>query len=171
VAWRFVGAVMPDGTSAEQTTTVPIEVTEAGDAEAAVVALVNLYAERLDAGDFDGVAALFARAVWRSAQHPAGLRGAEAVRRVYDGVQLHDGTPRTKHVLSNLVVEVDASMRAVKARCSFTVLQAVDDGPPRLLLAGRYHDAFAWDESSWHFIERVTLVDLVGDLTRHFRPE
>ena len=52
----------------------------------AVTALVHAYAERLDAGDLDGVAQLFARARWRSPQHPDGLRGAAAVRRVYDGV-------------------------------------------------------------------------------------
>ena len=76
------------------------------DAVEAVTALVHAYAERLDAGDLDGVARLFDRAVWRSPQHPEGLRGVEAVRRVYDGVRLYDGSPRTKHVISNLVVEV-----------------------------------------------------------------
>jgi len=92
----------------------------------AVTALVHAYAERLDAGDLDGVARLFDRAVWRSPEHPEGLRGAEAVRRVYDGVRLYDGSPRTKHVISNLVVEVDERRGRARSRCSFTVIHGVD---------------------------------------------
>jgi 3-phenylpropionate/cinnamic acid dioxygenase small subunit len=137
----------------------------------AVTALVHAYAELLDAGDLDGVARLFDRAVWRSPQHPNGLRGVEAVRRVYDGVRLYDGSPRTKHVISNLVVEVDERAGAARARCSFTVLHAVDARSSQPILTGRYHDAFACDDTGWHFTERATLVDLTGDLSGHFREE
>ena len=135
-----------------------------------MTALVHAYAERLDAGDLDGVARLFDRAVWRSPQHPDGLRGAEAVRRVYDGVRLYDGSPRTKHVISHLVVEVDADDGAgsASARCSFTVLHAVGAGAARPILSGRYHDTFACDGTAWHFTGRTTLVDLVGDVSGHF---
>ena len=137
----------------------------------ALTALVHAYAERLDAGDLDGVARLFDRAVWRSPQHPEGLRGAEAVRRVYDGVRLYDGSPRTKHVISNLVVEVDERRGRARSRCSFTVIHGVDARSPRPILSGRYHDAFARDAAglAWHFTERATVVDLVGDLGSHFR--
>ena len=143
--------------------------TQGVDDAASVTALVHRYAELLDAGDLEGVAQLFARAVWRSRQHSDGLRGVEAVRRVYDGVHLYDGSPRTKHAISNLVVEVDAPARTASARCSFTVLQAVDSHTLQPILAGRYHDAFARDDGGWYFTERVTLVDLAGDLGRHFR--
>jgi hypothetical protein len=162
---------MPDGTSMEETTTVRAE--GSGDVAgrddvAAVASLVHRYAELLDMGDLDGVARLFARAVWRSRQHPNGLRGAEAVRRVFDAVHLYEGSPRTMHVLSNLVIEIDQPTRTASTRCAFTVLQAVDTQPPRPILAGRYHDAFACDDDGWYFTERLTLVDLPGDLTRHF---
>ena len=143
------------------------------DGVEAVTALVHAYAELLDAGDLDGVARLFDRAVWRSPEHPEGLRGAEAVRRVYDGVRLYDGSPRTKHVISNLVVEVDERSGSASSRCSFTVLHGVDDRLPQPILSGRYHDAFARgtgdDGTEWYFTERATLVDLVGDLRGHFR--
>jgi hypothetical protein len=144
---------------------------EGGPVEA-VTALVHAYAERLDAGDLDGVARLFDRAVWRSPQHPEGLRGVEAVRRVYDGVRLYDGSPCTKHVLSNLVVEVDEGARSAASRCSFTVLHGAEGRSVRPILSGRYHDAFARDAggdgAGWQFTERVTLVDLVGDVSGHF---
>lgn len=141
----------------------------------AVTALVHAYAELLDAGDLDGVARLFARAVWRSPQHPEGRQGIEAVRRVYDGVRLYDGSPRTKHVISNLVVEVDDGAGSASSRCSFTVLHGVETGSARPILSGRYNDAFARDHgddaAGWHFTERATLVDLVGDVSGHFRQD
>jgi hypothetical protein len=98
------------------------------------------------------------------------LRGAQAVRRVYDGVRLYDGSPGTKHVISNLVVEVDEPGGSASSRCSFTVLQGPDARSPRPILSGRYHDAFARDDDGtrWHFTERATLVDLVGDIRGHF---
>ena len=75
--------------------------------EAAIRGLLDAYCERLDAGNFDGVAELFRHGVFRS---PRGtnLEGAAAVRSQYDAVLLYDdGTPRTKHVLGTVIVEVD----------------------------------------------------------------
>jgi 3-phenylpropionate/cinnamic acid dioxygenase small subunit len=138
----------------------------------AVTALVHAYAELLDAGDLDGVARLFDRAVWRSPQHPEGLRGVEAIRRVYAGVRLYDGSPRTKHLISNLVVDVDEGAGSASSQCSFTVLHGVDMLSAQPVLGGRYRDAFARDPgddgAGWHFTERATLVDLTGELSGHF---
>jgi len=50
----------------------------------AVRALVVAYAERLDAGDLDGVAALFEHAVVRTARTATELVGRDAVRGMYD---------------------------------------------------------------------------------------
>jgi 3-phenylpropionate/cinnamic acid dioxygenase small subunit len=136
----------------------------------AVAALVHAYAERLDAGDLDGVAALFADAVWRSSARPDGVRGVAAVRRLYDDVLLYDGVPCTKHVITNLVVAPDPDVDRMTARSYFTVLQARPDLPLQPIIAGRYHDAFARDDvRGWHFAERLILPDLVGDLSRHLR--
>ncbi|HZP31114.1 MAG TPA: nuclear transport factor 2 family protein [Acidimicrobiia bacterium] len=135
--------------------------------EDAVAALVVEYASRLDAGDLDGVAALFAHGAFRS---PAGtnLVGAEAVRRLYDPViRYADGTPRTKHVLGNLDVTVDHSAATATARCAFVVLQAVPGFPLQPVLSGRYHDSFAKVDGEWCYLERMVLPDLNGDLSRH----
>src|SRR5258705_3677213 len=90
----------------------------------AIAALVYGSAERIDAGDLDGVAALFAGAVYRSEQGGR-YEGAEAVVAVLrKRVKLHDdGTPRTKHVTTNLVIDVDATAGAALARSYFTVFQ------------------------------------------------
>ncbi len=134
----------------------------------AITALVMAYAERLDLGDLDGVAALFAHATWRSPGRVEPLRGTAAVRRAYDGVLLYDGVPSTRHLVTNLVVEVVAPDRAT-ARSVFTVLQARPDFPLQAIISGRYHDAFERADGDWRFADRLILPDLIGDLSRHLR--
>jgi len=135
--------------------------------EQAIRGLVLAYCERLDAGDFDGVAALFARGAFRS---PAGtdLVGPDAVRRMYDPViRYDDGTPRTKHVLGTVIVTVAAAAGVATARSHFTVFQQADDLPLRPVLSGRYHDRFVRADGAWWLEERMVRPDLEGDLTRH----
>jgi 3-phenylpropionate/cinnamic acid dioxygenase small subunit len=133
----------------------------------AIENLLYMYAERMDAGDFSGVAALFHGATYGPAGGPmlSGCAEMEAVLRAM--VQLHDGSPATKHVTTNVIVEVDAAGRGATARSYFTVLQALADLPLQVIVAGRYHDRFVRDESGWRFAERVVWMDLTGDLSRH----
>lgn len=137
--------------------------------EHAVTALIHFYAELLDRGDLDGVAALFAHATWRSAGRKEVLRGVDQVRRAYDGVILYDGVPCTKHVISNVTVVCDGS-RVASARSYFTVLQARPDLALQPIIAGRYHDEFEKIDGEWQFSDRLIIPDLVGDLSRHMQP-
>jgi 3-phenylpropionate/cinnamic acid dioxygenase small subunit len=140
------------------------------DDATAITALIHAYAELLDAGDLDGVAALFEDATWGSPGRGEPLRGAAQVRRGYDGVILHeDGTPATKHVISNVTIDVDEANGTATARSYFTVLQALPDFPLQPIIAGRYHDRFGRVEGRWRFTERVIVPDLLGDLSRHLR--
>jgi hypothetical protein len=140
----------------------------AADARDAIAALIFTYAERIDAGDLAGVAALFAGATYRSAQGGS-YSGSAAILDVLSRVViLHgDGTPRTKHVTTNLVVELDDA--GASARSYFTVLQAVDGLPLQTIVAGRYHDRFVRDAGVWRFADRLIFMDLIGDLSRHLR--
>ena len=139
-------------------------------AQGAIAALIYEYAERIDAGDLAGVAALFAQATYRSRQGGA-YRGRDAVLAVLgERVILYpDGTPRTKHVTTNLVIERDAAAATATARSYFTVYQQVEGGPLQAIVAGRYHDRFVRDGGTWCFADRLIHVDLVGDLSRHLR--
>lgn len=134
------------------------------DAEA-IRALIAAYGARIDGGDLDGVAALFAHATWRSGGRV--LTGSSEVRSAYDDVILYEGIPRTQHVMSNVVVHVDGD--AATAQCSFTVFQAGDGFPLQAVLAGRYHDTLARTTAGWEFRDRVIHADLLGDLSRHMR--
>ena len=132
-----------------------------------ITALIHEYAFRLDRGDLDGVAALFADAELRSTRHDRVLRGAAEARTLYDPVILHDdGTPRTMHQLTN--VTVDVSGPAAAARSYFTVLQVTGQGL-HPILAGEYRDRFALVDGRWQFTERIFDPRLFGDLSGHMR--
>lgn len=137
--------------------------------ESAITRLIFAYAERLDLGDFAGVAALFEHATYRSS---AGghYGGAAAVLEVLDRlVERYDGIPRTKHVITNVTVELDETERTATTRSYFTVLQATEGLPLQAVICGRYHDSFARVDGVWRFSDRMILVDLIGDLSKHVR--
>jgi 3-phenylpropionate/cinnamic acid dioxygenase small subunit len=133
------------------------------EARDAIAALVYAYAERIDGGDFEGVAELLADAEVTAEGTDRRWRGRDEVLRRHA-----DGTPRTKHVTTNLVVDVDEISGTATARSYYTVLQAV---PGELALqpivAGRYRDRFERVRGSWRFAGRHLVVDLVGDLGHH----
>jgi len=136
----------------------------------AISALIFTYAERLDAGDLPGVAALFEAATYGSAQGERRVGSAAVLAALSRKVQLHaDGTPRTKHVTTNLIIEVDETGAAASARSYFTVLQARPELPLQVIIAGRYHDRFARIDGTWAFTDRLIFVDLVGDLRFHLK--
>jgi ketosteroid isomerase-like protein len=141
-----------------------------GESRDEIAALVFAYAERIDGGDFAGVADLLADAEITAEGTDRRWRGRDEVRRLYEsGTRRHaDGTPRTKHVTTNLVVDVDEAAGRATARSYYTVLQAV---PGELALqpivAGRYRDRFERADGQWRFSGRHMVVDLVGELGHH----
>jgi 3-phenylpropionate/cinnamic acid dioxygenase small subunit len=134
-----------------------------------IAALVYRYAELLDAGDFDGVVALFADATWRSDITGAVLRTPEEIRAVYDRIALYDGTPKTRHLMNNLIIDLVDGEDEATGRCYYTVLQGLEPGAPiQTILAGRYVDRYRRGPDGWHFADRLFIVDLGGDQSRHF---
>lgn len=130
--------------------------------------LLYTYAERIDAGDLDGVADLFAHG--RIVAAPgAVMEGRDAVRALYTSSTrlLDDGTPRTKHVTTNAIVEVDEDAGTATCRSSFTVLQATDELPLQPIITGRYRDTFHRLDGEWWFDTREMVVDQTGDLSHH----
>ena len=134
-----------------------------------ITALIHAYAARLDAGDLDGVAALFEHATWRSDATRAVLRGTDQVRAVYDRVHLYEGSPRTKHLITNLCIDMEPGADSAGADCYFTVLQGIVPGEPiQTILSGRYEDRFERVSGTWRFSDRLIIVDLAGDQRKHF---
>jgi ketosteroid isomerase-like protein len=142
----------------------------ADQARDVIAALVYAYAERIDGGDFEGVADLLADAEVTAEGTDRRWRGRDEVLRLYEsGTRRHaDGTPRTKHVTTNLVVDVDEAAGTATARSYYTVLQAVPGALAlQPIVAGRYRDRFERVDGRWRFAGRHMVVDLVGDLGHH----
>ncbi|MDN4175526.1 nuclear transport factor 2 family protein [Nocardioides sp. SOB77] len=134
------------------------------DSARAIENLLYRYAELIDAGDLDGVAALF--------EHGSvmGQHGPAAVRELYAATtRIHEpaGTPLTHHVVTNPIVEVDESAGTAGCRSRFTVLQATDALPLQPVAAGRYVDTFTRVDGRWWFASRTMHLDLTGDLSQH----
>ena len=141
-------------------------------AYAAIARLVFGYADRLDAGDLAGMAAFFHRARLRTASgEGATFTGAAEVLAAFDGSvqRFEDGTPSTKHVTTNLIVDADEEAGTASARSYFTVLQSRPDLPLQPIVAGRYEDSFARDGEGWYFTDRLIIIEHVGDVSRHLR--
>lgn len=137
--------------------------------ETAIANLVYRYAELIDAGDFEGAAALFSHA--RIKVGPREI-GADEVLKLWRGsiILYDDGTPRTKHVITNPIIEVDEATGRASCRSYYTVMQQVADGPLEAVICGRYHDIFERMAGQWRFAYRdYSLHDLPGDMSRHSR--
>src|SRR4051794_30903829 len=137
----------------------------------AVAELIYTYAERLDGGDFEALADLFANAELTTEGMDIVSRGREEVLATYTNWTRRypdDGTPKTKHVMTNLIVDVDEGNGTAASRSYFTVLQAVP-GVLSLqpIVAGRYRDRFECVDGVWRFTSMHIIIDLMGDLSQH----
>jgi len=144
----------------------------AADSAREIENLLYTYAERIDAGDFDGVAALFrhGRICGREGGPPETVfEGEVAVRKLYGfSTRLYDdGTPKSKHLTTNVIVEVDEEAGTASARSYYTVLQATDELPLQPIITGRYRDTFHVVDGQWWFDTRTMYIDQVGDLSHH----
>lgn len=136
----------------------------------AIKNLVYSYAELLDTGDIEGLARLFTGATLRTSGSSDELRGAAAVQRlIEDSVHLYGGIPGTKHLVTNVIVEISDDRRSATARSYYTALQARPELPLQPILAGRWHDRFELEDDRWGFADRLIYADLVGDLRFHIK--
>jgi 3-phenylpropionate/cinnamic acid dioxygenase small subunit len=141
--------------------------------EALIANLLYRYAECIDNGDLEGAAALFERATIRR------MRGDQEL--LLDSAQLlehwrevmilyPDGTPRTKHVITNPIIEVDEEAGSASCRSYYTVFQQTDEVPLQPVASGRYRDRFERVDGTWRFVYRdYSMLEFVGNISRHVR--
>ncbi len=139
------------------------------DAHEQIRNLLGRYCERMDGGDFAGLAELFAAATLADEQGTVFATGAEQMQRMWERqTLLHDGSPRTRHVTANPVIDVDESGGTASCTSSYVVFQGTDRLPLQPVVTGRYADTFARGEDGrWHWTQRRYAVDHVGDLSQH----
>lgn len=134
---------------------------------AEIEALIFEYARRIDDGDFDGVGELFAHGAVATLDGTVLAEGADAVAGLYAATtkRYDDGTPRSHHVTTNVVVRAEGD--EATAQSYFTVFQATEGVPLQPIVTGRYEDRFARVGGAWRFARRAMDLRLVGDVSRH----
>lgn len=134
-----------------------------------IMNLVYSYPERIDAGDFAGVGELFADAIFET-EGGKPLRGSEEVqanlerwtRRYAD-----DGTPHTRHCVSNPIVEIDEAGDSAVVRYYITVFQRTAEFPLQPVWTNRYEDRFVRKDGQWRYAHRKGFGHLPGDTSQH----
>jgi 3-phenylpropionate/cinnamic acid dioxygenase small subunit len=139
------------------------------DSYHAITTLLYRYAEYMDAADFDAVGELFGEAVLTNEGVDGEVRGGEAIARLYRRTnRVHDdGTLRTRHVTTNVIVDIKEEAGVASARSAFLVLQQTPSLPLQPVVTGRYHDRFARREGAWQFAQRHIIVDHIGEVREH----
>jgi 3-phenylpropionate/cinnamic acid dioxygenase small subunit len=135
----------------------------------AIENLIATYAELVDGGDFAGLGALLANATFTGGGAP--VSGSDAIENMFQDTLIvyDDGTPRTKHLTTNIAIEIDEQAGTAVSRSYFTALQGLPGLPLQPIASGRYHDRFERRDGQWRFAERRVRVDLAGDVSRHLR--
>ena len=145
------------------------------DDRAAIERLIYEYTYRLDGADLDPWGELFADADWAIA---AGFESDQGIllhgaKPVADwgraNLKVHeDGTLRTKHVTTNVTIDITPDGERASALMYLTVFQAVPPHfPLQAVFSGRYEDEFVKDAGEWRYERRLIHADAVGDLSEH----
>ena len=131
--------------------------------------LLYRYAELIDAGDYEGIGEHLAHAVITTDGSDHETRGADKVAAMYHATtrKYEDGTPLTKHVITNPIVEVADDGLSGTCRSYYTVFQKAGDAPLRPIINGHYRDEFEKVDGDWRFSRRHMGVDHIGDLSLH----
>jgi len=136
----------------------------------AIQTLLVTYAECVDAARLADAAALFEHATYRvvreGQEDPVVAQGAADVERFFAITRVYpDGTPRTKHVITNIDVRLDGD--AATSRCTVTVFQQTEVLPLQPIASGHYVDRFERVGGVWRFSERELRNFLYGDRSQH----
>lgn len=138
-------------------------------AEERILTLMNQYCYLIDQGDMQGFADLFSEGTWRIVGDPSGGdTGSAEVMKTLENIILYDGKPHTKHLMSNVQIEVAPTGETAQAQCYITVNQAVPPHfPLQPIFIGHYRDSFSCVDGVWRFTLRDISPDLAGDMSHH----
>ncbi|MCZ4274131.1 nuclear transport factor 2 family protein [Maritalea porphyrae] len=131
--------------------------------------LLTDYCLALDEGRIDDCAALFKNAEFTFKGFPT-AKGIEGVKGMFANLIIYeDGTPRTRHLLTNVRIDVADGANAATSQGYLIVMQQVDEAPMQPIFSGHYVDEFEIIEGNWQFSRRNVLAPQFGDMSRHTR--
>jgi len=137
-----------------------------------ILGLLNRYSYTVDSGDLDGFVALYEKAEMYVEGTPPKRGSKEIFDNVVSNVILHeDGTPRTRHISSNIELSIDEVAGTAKGQRYLTVIQQTETLPLQVIFSGHYHDEFVRENGSWRFSRTVVTNPFVGDTSQHLRSE
>ena len=138
--------------------------------ERAIENLIARYSFLVDEGDFAGLGDLLKFCAFSLGAGPA-VHGQEAIVQLARSALMtyDDGTPRTRHITTNVLIEVDEVAGSARSRSYYTVLQCLPDFPLQAIASGTYNDRFERQNGIWFFKERSVQTRFVGDVSRHRR--
>jgi 3-phenylpropionate/cinnamic acid dioxygenase small subunit len=126
------------------------------------------YCAGIDRGDFAATAALFGAAGLYGLVGAGAARGSEQVLHLLQSsVRTYDGVPRTRHILTNVCIDVHDDEMTADARSYLQVVHQAPDGPLTPIVAGTYIDRLHVIDGEWQFAERRMQLELLGDLSTH----
>ncbi|MFD5252651.1 nuclear transport factor 2 family protein [Streptomyces bobili] len=134
--------------------------------------LIARYSHLVDEGDFAGFGALFDEADFVSGE--VSLRGAKAIEDLIGSMLVvhDDGTLRTRHITTNILIEVNEDDDSAVARSYYNILQSVPGLLPLQMVAGgRYRDRFERRDGTWSFARREVTIDFTGDTRYHLKEQ
>jgi hypothetical protein len=138
--------------------------------ERAIENLIARYSFLVDEGDFAGLGQLLDQCTFVLGNGPA-VRGSDAIveiarksLRTYE-----DGTPHTRHITTNILIEVDEEAGTANSQSYYTVLQSLPEFALQPIACGTYRDRFERSGQRWSFKERSVQTRFVGDMSHHRR--
>lgn len=141
------------------------------DSRAEIENLLAQYAFLYDDGDLEGYARLFVNG------EISGITETEQILEHHrSGTYSYGGIPRTRHVISNIHIDIDEEAGTASSRCYPVLWQQVPPDPSselrigfplQLLQVGSYIDTFKRIGGKWFFATRRHQRHLLGDLTHH----
>jgi hypothetical protein len=133
--------------------------------------LLHRYSDAVDRGAFEEVGEMFryADVYFPGDESPAvkagtGDFGAHLTR--WTRRFPETGTPRTRHLCTNLIIDFDDDRHA-RTQTYFVVFQGTDTLPLQPIITGGYRDRFEKVDGTWRFVERREFVGETGDLSDH----
>ena len=132
-------------------------------ASASIMRLMHDYCTAIDHGDFTRFGLPMKGARWLVEGEPPSPGSATNVI-VYD-----DGSPRTKHVISNIDITLADSGSEATGHSYVQVYQKAPDRPLQVIFAGEYFDEFRCMGGERSFANRDIRYPLFGDLSGHLK--
>lgn len=138
--------------------------------EQAIRNILYEYGYLIDAGDFAGIGRLFSDATLSADSTDLGVSGAAAIQKHYEAstrIYEDTGTPKTKHVFTSFMIEIDDSGENASSKANYFVLQQTEALPLQPIITGHYEHRYAKLDGTWRMTHKKFFVDQVGDLSQH----